>query len=400
MLLALGLLAPVQALEVSASFEAAAQKVTDSGYAVFAYAADWDAYSKDICKKLLADDSIASALGDMVVLEAPIKEFPSEEEQKAESTRLGKLVLPKPSGHMSYPAVIMYDKSGRCCSVVCGEPMARADVPNIASGIRARREGMLRQQELLAQAAKAQGVEKAKLLGQAAEVRYMNRPDGILNQIKKADPTDLSGYVRRLSLNPWDMAGKLAKMNPVAAREEIEKLMADSAYSVEQQQIFCAYMLGTLRRSQGAGLDDQIRQYAVKMRDLDPASDLGRSADSVLRDWIKELGVIDGWTPDLLPGNDEYVEIAGPLPIRKSGTYTVTFEYTRGTDALLINGVRLYDGSTQVAEDIHDGFSGVKKTNNVYTLKVSSSVSKPVLKASFKLKGRLNSNGRIIVTRK
>ena len=62
---------------------------------------------------------------------------------------------------------------------------------------------------LLAKAAKAEGVEKARLLGEACEIARpasliksgscMHWPENVKDLVKKADPENKSGYVTMLS---------------------------------------------------------------------------------------------------------------------------------------------------------------------------------------------------------
>lgn len=56
--------------------------------------------------------------------------------------------------------------------------------------------------------------------------------------------------------------------------------------------------------------------------------------------------------------------------IMQTGTFTATFQWKRGRSALAIKAVRLYEGDKLVAEDVHDGSTGIKNENNVYRLEV------------------------------
>ena len=67
-----GMVAPVQAAKQYSSFEAAQQKVTDTGYILFFYPAGWDKYSEKFCKKLISSEAVCNSAGDAVMLMAPV----------------------------------------------------------------------------------------------------------------------------------------------------------------------------------------------------------------------------------------------------------------------------------------------------------------------------------------
>lgn len=55
-------------------------------------------------------------------------------------------------------------------------------------------------------------------------------------------------------------------------------------------------------------------------------------------------------------------KISGP------GTFSATFQYKGGSSALKIHSVKLYEGDREVAEETHEGWTGVENTDNVYHL--------------------------------
>lgn len=276
------------ALVKAPDFEKASAKVKEEGYVIFAYADGWDRYSEKMCKALLKAKSVNSALGSAVVMEVGVPQNPSEARLEAQKKQLGKLALPKPSGMVSYPAVVFYDSNGRYYSIICGKEMVFPEPADLAKSIKARLTGLEKQQELLKKAESAAGVEKARLLGQAASIPNIERPDKVVDQIKKADPQDQSGYVRSLSLNPWAFVeGLVKKSTPEEALAKLEEMLKDSAYTADQKQFFYAAMIGFHRRSKSAADKAKIPALAEKMRELNPESDLGRAAARVAADWSK-----------------------------------------------------------------------------------------------------------------
>ena len=116
--------------------------------------------------------------------------------------------------------------------------------------------------------------------------------------------------------------------------------------------------------------------------------------------WVRELNLIEGWSPEVIPAEKTPVEVSGSLPFKEAGTYQVSFNYQRGSHAARFMAVELYDGKTKVAEDRHNGSAGLKHSNNVYTLEVPKAVKKPRLYITFDMETNRDSYGRITVTKK
>ena len=57
--------------------------------------------------------------------------------------------------------------------------------------------------------------------------------------------------------------------------------------------------------------------------------------------------------------------------ITRAGVYEVAIRWTSGQHALQIHSVELFEGAKKVAEDVHEGYTGVRTTNNVYRLRVN-----------------------------
>lgn len=281
------LAAPVASAMVKApDFEKGSKKVKDDGYVIVAYADGWDRYSEKMCKELLKSSPVSSALGRAVVIEVGVPQRPSKERSERLQKRLGKLELPPGTHNTSYPAFIFYDKNGRRYSIICGSDMVFPEPKVLAQQIKARIEGLKLQQELLARAEKATGAQRAELLGQASVIPHVARPDKVVDQIKQADSSDQSGYIRRLNFQPWGFVEGLVKNSKAPeAIAKLETMLQDPAYSPEQKQIFYAVMIGFYHRSKSAEDKAKIPDLAEKMRALNPESDLGRAASTVARDW-------------------------------------------------------------------------------------------------------------------
>lgn len=385
------------AYQKAEDIEQAKPLVGQDGYAVVAYADGWDTFSRQACQKILAHEAVREALGKTVVLELAVPNVTSKEQAEANKKRFGILNVPNPS---QYPAIYLYDQKGRLYSTICIPYKELKKYKSIASCISERKEAGQRRYDLLEQADKAKGVEKAKLLGQAATIPDINQPDKVLNTIKKEDPKDESGYVRRLSHNPWAFAENSAKNKDwEAALAEVEKRLADPAYSPDQKQAMCATAIGLYYRNGSVEHLEAIRRYARQMQELDPDSVLGRSTDIMLREWANGLTLQEGWNSANLPATTNPVEVEGPLPISEPGKYRVNFKWASGSKGLTILAVELYDGKTKVAEDRHKGFTGIKDNKPDYTLNVTAPVKDPHLWISVDMVKSRDSSGSITISR-
>lgn len=400
------------AVKLVENYEAAQANLLEDGYAIITYADGWDKLSKKTAHKLLKNSAVREALKNTVTIEyaapnfwtTPPKDCSAEEAanmrdtNKERQSKLGKL---KWVGPHTYPAIILYDKNGRHYATITIPYSERNKAKDIAAKITAAHESLAKQNELLQKAESAQGLEKARLLGQSAVFDNINRPDNIVKRIKDVDPNDKSGYVRRLEFNMHGYAESTAKTKDWRATlKEVEDKIDDKAYSDTQRQGLYATACGLLHRH--GSIDDmpKLSRYLREMEKLDPKSIQGVSADHAAVIWIKNLSIADGWSPAVLPYDDKFVDIKGPINIKTAGTYEVTFTYSSGPHQLVIKGVQLFDGNTKIAEDIHEGTTGIKHNKNVYTLTVPARVKSPKLKASFHMPTNRDSNGTISIQQK
>ncbi len=92
--------------------------------------------------------------------------------------------------------------------------------------------------------------------------------------------------------------------------------------------------------------------------------------------WTGTSWVPASWaaaSPNALKGyGNGLLLMEGPVKIGGKGALKVTLSYRSGNNRINIAGVQLVDqkGKAVVSEDIHEGFSGEKSSNNSYTLKV------------------------------
>lgn len=292
-LLAAGLLAPlpITAAQQFANQEAAAEKVTDDGYILFVYGKGWDRYSEELCKKVIAAPEINEAAGNAALILTPFYQYATPEDKEAQRAIWGALAEPAAHSMETYPSLLMYDKVGFLYGRVQGPVLLRGTMAEIAAEVKAKLEAKHKQEEIMKRAEAASGVEAAKLIAEAWAVPGIEPPNNYRNLVKAADPNDESGMVRRLHFDGWGLAQKYCgkksdgglELGDEATIAKMKEFLKDPAYTPEQQQTFYAIIIGVLNRGGGGAM--QIKGYANEMKRLNPESNLGVSADQVIKIW-------------------------------------------------------------------------------------------------------------------
>ncbi|MBE6415556.1 MAG: hypothetical protein E7032_03370 [Akkermansiaceae bacterium] len=292
-LVAAGLLAPLP-LEAAQQYdtqEKAAENATDDGYILFVYGKGWDRYSEDLCKKVIAAPEISEAAGNAALILTPFYQYATPEDKEAQRAVWGALAEPAAHSMETYPSLLMYDKEGFLYGRVQGPVLLRGTMAEIAAEVKAKLEAKHKQEEIMKRAEAASGVEAAKLIAEAWAVPGIEPPKNYRNLVKAADPNDESGMVRRLHFDGWGLAQKYCgkksdgglELGDEATIAKMKEFMKDPAYTPEQRQTFYAIIIGVLNR--GGGNAMQIKGYANEMKRLNPESNLGISADQVIKIW-------------------------------------------------------------------------------------------------------------------
>ena len=397
---ALGLSTLAPAATIVKNYDEAQSVLKDDGYVLLLYPEGWNKKSKQSGLKLLKSDAVLKAAGEAVIIPVPRHQISDDSVKEMRQKLLGSLPLPSVR---SYPAFVLLDKSGQHYATVDASFMRRGDEKQAAAELQKRLTSKKEQNKLLAEAAETKDpLLKARKLGRAAELPGINRPNNIQNMIKAVDPEDKSGYLRRLAYHPSAHAEGMVNNKEKSMEQklsELENMLKDSAYTDEQKQGIAATYIGMMRRSGDPAQMKRIPLIAEKMRSYAPDTVQAKSAPIVVRQWVRQLSLSDGWSPMALPRDNTPTPLDGAIPVKEPGTYEVTFTYTGGTQALLISAVELYDGAKKVAEDRHPGSTGHKHSNNVYVLKVPSRVTLPRLLVTFNQK-EFDTHGTIAVTKK
>ena len=376
-------------VQYAQNYAEAKDKVKDNVYVLFAYADGWDDYSKKLMEKLMKDEQVKAAAGDAVFMPFPVPNVLTDELKKARDERYGALRFDDDTAPRSYPAILIFNKHGRHSAVIWGDFMRSPDPTQIAEMLQVRVKGVIRQTPLLEQAERAQGIDKVKLLGEAAlikDVQPPDWPDRLVNTFKKLDPQDTTGYQKKLR-PPMSFVGEALDLERnkdwKVALNQVDAWLHDPIYNDEQRQAFHAIAIGLLHRHGGIKGAKEICMHAQAMKAINPNTVLAKTADFVMRDWVPSFSLAEGWSPEVLQDCNDPIELEGPLPISSPGTYKIAFIFTRGRHAACIKAVTLYDGDKKVAEDRHVGRSGLEHIDHIYTLTMTVPVKQPRLFIEF-----------------
>ena len=399
--------ASVQAATFVDSYEEGKDKVGDDGFIVVVYPDGWNAKNTALGKAILKSPEFSKAAGDAVLLEHAIPNITNKEWADARNKRLGPINLPEGTGAtLNYPCIYMCDKDGRNYALINAdvfrdsklskEKMTKQAIKKASQEVAARLVAIKKQRSIMEKAASASGKAAVDLYHEACNLPGINRPDKVVDLVKKADPEDKNGLVDVLNHNMYGFiegCGNTNGENWQAKLAEAEKKMQNPYFSPVIKQTIYTSAIGMLRRHGGAENREKMMSYLKVMRSLDPKSIYGRSYDGAMRLWDSWSTT---WTPESIPAVNGPMDVPA-ANIKEPGVYTVTFSFTGGLHGFSASSVELYDGDTKVTEDVHDCFAGNGNTANVYTLQVAKPVAKPHLKVYTTMGANRNSNGTISI---
>ncbi len=384
--------APLMAVQQAATYEDAAKKAKDDGILIYMYGAGWDKIGEKMLTTLWKSREIDKVAEQAIMLTLPVYQNPTEAEKKHTAKILGNYKLP--NGISSYPCILMLDRNGRPYATIQGSDLTASPAQAVKT-IRSNIEKLDQRTKLMQRAERAQGLEKAKLLGQTCDLGIAP-PDKVLDMIKQADPEDKSGYVRRLQFSPWALGDQIKELDAEEAVSRVRRMADDPAYTTYQKQEMYAVLTGKLRRNSPAYDLKKLRTVFEEMRDLDPESMYGVAAASSIDAWCTTFSLARGWSPQIFDAGGP-VELEGSHPVKDKGTYVMTFNYQRGQHALGIKSVAVYDGNTLVAQDKHTASAGHNAKDNTYTLKVPKTLKKPRIVCEFEQNGGKDTFGAISI---
>lgn len=372
-LISLGVLplATTQAATVVKNYDEAAAAVTHEGYILFVYGEQWDRIGEKICDKLIKSPAVQKAAGSAMLMKAPFLQMPTQEQKEKQAEVWGALPIPGAMTAESYPALLLFGNDNRHYATINGPDVINGDEEVVAARVAESLKGYQKQRDLLNMAEASSGVEKAKLLTQASFIPGVFRIPKVREMVKELDPADESGCVFAISFDHSGWGETHKETSYEAYLPEMNKHLKNPMLPPHAKQGLYAVAIGLLHKQVTYKDYATMREYAEKMRELDPDSIHGRAADSVITFWAQPLTYEKGWNKNTFPPSKEPLELGGDLPIRIPGLYTISFIQERGRNALKIESVEAKIGNRTVAKDSHAGSAANPVEGNEYTLNIS-----------------------------
>ncbi len=282
----------LQAAQRANTFDEALEKAGDDGVIAYCYGPDWNARSVQLLQTFWKSPAAEEAAGNAVMVAVPFYERDDAKGADEAASIRGK--MPGPPFSVC-PTVMFFDKSGRKYADFQGSDYLGSDdectegVKNIAKYIQALRK----QQELMAQAEGKVGLEKAKLLIEVGNLP-ITKPEGFMEQLELADPTDKLGGVRRNKFNALQFMYKqldtpdgFLKPDFEADYPQMKKdcmaIVEDEAYNTRDRQAVFNLLIGQSRRE--AIQANQLKGFIKKVNKIDPETDYGKLSPTLVNLW-------------------------------------------------------------------------------------------------------------------
>lgn len=259
-------------------------KTAKSPIAVLVHGSDWNRPGELLAKAWL-EPKFQQELGDAVLtVMLDLKEQPTPAETAAAKRNEG---CQPP--FRSLPAIALYDCDGRLVALRSGVAEIRA-AGGLGGTLKAMRR-LLAERDAIWRSAHGQaGPRRAVLLGNGLDL--MNQGLGpkncyqpVLDDLRKADPKDESGYLAKYAFSPWTLLesvmNRAAKKEFAAAERETAGWLANPRLSPRQRQEVHAARFALYQR--WPERQASARTALEDLRKADPKSDLGIAAESYLK---------------------------------------------------------------------------------------------------------------------
>ena len=274
------------------TYQNALNMAGSDGVIAYCYGPDWNRRSVMLLNSFWKSEKLSEAAGDAILVAVPFY----EDKHSAEASQHSHIGSGMPNPAFSVcPTVMFFDKNGRMYASMQGNDYLGTDaactegVKNVQKYLQALRT----QQQLMAKADSAQGEEKAKILAQVAELPIKS-PDGLLQQIKEADPKDKLGYARRLEFNArafmYDQLDtKDGFLHPdfepdyTKMMKDCEAVFRDDALRSRDRQAVYNLYIGQSRREHIQG--NRLKGLIRKVNKLDPDTDYGQLSPTLMNLW-------------------------------------------------------------------------------------------------------------------
>lgn len=250
--------------------EALKKAGNDKPVILFCYGANFDQVGKAAYDAIIrdSDKELKRVLNKEIYVVIPIYQFPNEKEQAEFKRIMGKHKLP--GGIWSYPCFAIVDGKGNFRGAV--QSAAQMENPKVIQEALTKLLGDFdKQQKLLAQASRASGANKQRLMREALSITSITPPDR-----EPFDPAN-NGMVQKIQL-----------MSIAEANRYIRGTLAGGVFTPVERQMIMATYAGHLRRNNAPV--DLLRAVYTEMRNIDPTSIYGAYAEGALEIWVDSVG--------------------------------------------------------------------------------------------------------------
>ncbi len=274
------------------TFAEALQKAGDDGVVAYCYGPDWNRRSVLLLRTFWQTPEAEAAVGDAVMVAVPFYE--RDDARGAGDAARIRGNMPAPAFSVC-PTVMFFDRNGRKYAEFQGADYLGSDdaCTEGINNMRIRVEAFRRQRELLAQAESQVGEARARLLLEVGELPIA-LPEGYLQQLELADPTDRLGGLRRHRFDPLkfmyeqlDTPDGFLKPDFVADLPEMKRaclaIVEDEAYSPRDRQAVFNLLIGQSRRDNIQA--NQLKGYIRRVTRIDPNTDYGRLSPTLMTLW-------------------------------------------------------------------------------------------------------------------
>lgn len=277
------------------------------------------------------------------------------------------------------PRVALVDSEGRAIAAE-DNPRGNLTVKELAARVKELRQKRLARDEKLARAAKAEGAEKAEWLRQSLDVLEIRNWPGNANcykpiheQIKQADPQDISGAIRWLGFSadpkggvPWAKPAWNEALNTqggnrvlsdadyVESLARVDKELADPRNKILSPENLQRMMVAKYHIYKSwKGAEEKRFDVQREIAALDPTTFWGIGA----RGYVGMHGRSEtpyltyGWkAPQVKAGLNSWRMTDASYFLDHPGKYKMTIAHTAGASAVKVKRIAVLDGEVAIAD--------------------------------------------------
>lgn len=285
----------------------------------------------------------------------------------------------------NYPAVAVMDSEGRAVLRENGL-LIGTTVKDLAARLDKIRKIRIERDDLWKAAETADGRRKAELLGKSLD-KLDCRPgnmghkkvyEKVFEEIKNADPDDLTGYTRKYTFNAGNIAKPAHELATGKKFQDAVDLINNEISSPRnilltteqvQQLMFEKFKL----YRDWPGQEERKWDVLKAIADKDSTTHTGIGARGyLLQNQKGGVTITYGWWPELFKGGSATWEIDQDTKkyFDHAGPYDVTMEHKKGADTFSVKSISLKVGSRILSTDRHPGTIGSKPVDNKYQVEL------------------------------